>query len=292
MARPFKRGLGYFPLDVGFFQDPKIKELMFENGQLGVIAYLRILTLVYAEGYYLKMDKEELAKLLFYEFRSPYCRSVDRIREAILTMVNCGLLHGPSLSVGVITSSSIQKQYLISTQRRKGEIDKTYWILDEKEEARIEVFKNSTLKPREESALLKVNETITGVNAAITSVNDDSSTQNKNKNKKENKRDIKDKCDKWKEDLPFKPTYYLLCLLNDGIVDISYPKLYELNDMLETLSDSYEFEDFKDAFNYTRAKMKQNKEYIGDVYSYFRESILNNLDIVERMKDDDFDYFS
>ena len=48
MARPFKQGLQYFPLDVNIFEDEKIQDLNLAFGYLGEIIYIRLLSMIYA----------------------------------------------------------------------------------------------------------------------------------------------------------------------------------------------------------------------------------------------------
>ena len=47
MARPLKKGLAYFPMDVDFFLDPKIANLLIRHGPLGVTTYIALLTMIY-----------------------------------------------------------------------------------------------------------------------------------------------------------------------------------------------------------------------------------------------------
>ena len=49
MARPRKRGLEYFPFDVDFFSDKKIKVLKGRFGADGVMIYIYLLCEVYKE---------------------------------------------------------------------------------------------------------------------------------------------------------------------------------------------------------------------------------------------------
>jgi hypothetical protein len=57
MSRQQKRGVDYFPFDVDFFADRKIKELRGKYGADGVTLYLYLLCQIYKdEGYYLAID--------------------------------------------------------------------------------------------------------------------------------------------------------------------------------------------------------------------------------------------
>lgn len=59
MARPQKKGLSYFPFDVDFFNDRKIKILFSKFGSMGIMIYIYIICEIYKEkGYYLLLDEE------------------------------------------------------------------------------------------------------------------------------------------------------------------------------------------------------------------------------------------
>ena len=54
MARPLKKGLGYFPLDTDLYSDRKIQRLLRKYGCKGICIYLAILCEIYREkGYYI-----------------------------------------------------------------------------------------------------------------------------------------------------------------------------------------------------------------------------------------------
>ena len=64
MARPFKDGLEYFPLDTTFFMDDKIRLLKSEFGIAGIIVYVYLLCEIYRdEGYYKNLN-DDVAMLM------------------------------------------------------------------------------------------------------------------------------------------------------------------------------------------------------------------------------------
>ena len=64
MARPQKTGLDYFPFDVYFFSDKKIRRLRAKYGNDGVTAYIYILCLIYRDkGYYAEYDDDLILDL-------------------------------------------------------------------------------------------------------------------------------------------------------------------------------------------------------------------------------------
>ena len=58
LARPKKSGLSYFPLDVDFFEDPKIKILRARYGRDGIMFYIYLLCEIYKQGYYIQVDDD------------------------------------------------------------------------------------------------------------------------------------------------------------------------------------------------------------------------------------------
>lgn len=58
MARIAKSGLEYFPFDIDFFQDIRIRKLIKRQGGKAVTVYALLLCLIYKNGYYIQWDKE------------------------------------------------------------------------------------------------------------------------------------------------------------------------------------------------------------------------------------------
>lgn len=58
MARIAKSGLDYFPFDVDFFQDVRIRKLIKRQGGKAVAVYAHLLCLIYKSGYYMQWDTE------------------------------------------------------------------------------------------------------------------------------------------------------------------------------------------------------------------------------------------
>ena len=58
MARTIKKGLDYFPFDVDFFQDIRIRKLIKYQGGKAITVYALLLCNIYRNGYYAEWDKE------------------------------------------------------------------------------------------------------------------------------------------------------------------------------------------------------------------------------------------
>lgn len=58
MGRNRKIGLDYFPMDVDFFQDIRIRKLIKYQGGKAVTVYALLLCIIYKQGYYMRWDEE------------------------------------------------------------------------------------------------------------------------------------------------------------------------------------------------------------------------------------------
>ncbi len=128
MARPTKTGLDYYPMDVGFLRDKKVRLLRSEFGASSVLFVLYVLGKVYeGDGYFLAWDKDEL--LL----------AADELREtpAYISEVLQGCLKRSIFDervfqmFSVLTSAGIQRRYLRGCEKRDGiAIFNEYWLLN------------------------------------------------------------------------------------------------------------------------------------------------------------------
>ena len=164
MARPIKRGLDYFPFDVDFFTDPKIRILRSRYGADGVTLYMYLICEIYRNGYYLKSD-DDFLYLVADELRM----DINKVRQVLNFLLERSLFSKTLFqSDKVITSTGIQKRFQTAVKERakKTPINiKDYWLLDESET----------------ESFLKVNH-----NSDNSTKNDSNSTTNDVKERKEN----------------------------------------------------------------------------------------------------------
>ena len=151
MARPIKQGLEYFPFDINFFQDLKIRKLIKYQGGKSITVYALLLCNIYKEGYYMRWD-EELPFIISEQtgFEEAY------IREVIKCCLLVGLFSRELYEMEkILTSRGIQERYqnICILCRRKCD------------------FSEFTLISSEE----------TDVNSEETAVNSENSTQRKGK---------------------------------------------------------------------------------------------------------------
>ena len=161
MARPIKQGLEYFPFDIDFFQDLKIRKLIKYQGGKSITVYALLLCNIYKEGYYMRWD-EELPFIISEQtgFDEAY------IREVIKCCLLVGLFSkGLYETEKILTSKGIQERYqnICILCRRKCD------------------FSEFDLVSSEETNVYSEETT---VNSEETTVNSENSTQRKGKERK------------------------------------------------------------------------------------------------------------
>ncbi len=107
MARIAKSGLEYFPFDIDFFQDIRIRKLIKRQGGKAVTVYALLLCLIYKNGYYMQWDKE-------LPFIGSEMSGFDEayVSEVITTCLALGLFDKKLFdNQQVLTSKGIQVRY-------------------------------------------------------------------------------------------------------------------------------------------------------------------------------------
>ena len=133
MARPAKRGLDYFPLDVDIFDDPKVQFVTARFGAKGDGVFIRLLCKIYREGYALHFD-DDTALLV--------ARSVGDIglhglvMDVVHELLKRGFFDRSIFEkFGLLTSHGIQKRYLkiCTSGKRSGYEIPTHLLLTPEE---------------------------------------------------------------------------------------------------------------------------------------------------------------
>ena len=134
MARPQKRGIDYFPFDVEFFDDKKIKVLKGRYGADGIAVYIYLLTLIYREnGYYAEYDED-----LKYIISGDLNMKDEKIEQIINFLLERSLFNDKLFkSDKVLTSRGIQLRFQEATKSRGSktaiEIEEKFWVLSSEE---------------------------------------------------------------------------------------------------------------------------------------------------------------
>lgn len=178
MARPVKRGLAYFSFDVDLFEDDKLFDIQNDYGCLGESIYVRLLCLVYKNGYYYRFESiDKLAAMLIKSIGNKWIGSKQTVIQVIRALVKVGLFREDLFASNVITSESIQRRYLKACERRQSINNGEFWLLRGEESHGIPMRNKS------------VNEEETGVsvynNPIIVYSNDTKTNTNINTNTKE-----------------------------------------------------------------------------------------------------------
>ena len=294
MARHLKLGLDYFPLDVDFESDPKIRKLFRTFGSEAVLIYIDFLCIIYKNGYYVESDLETLAEDIWYHLKFKNSDfSFDDLVAVLDKMVEMNMIDYVSLKRdGIITSKAIQKQFMASTIRRKN-VDRSHWILTEEDENAVNIYadrnrvnacKNNdediSESEDEENINVRNNEDnvlINEENDRNNSIDDRISTQSKSKRKSKEKKK-EDKEDKYdKRNVPFPLSYYTKCLIDDHLITIYDINLYKFEELFDEARECHEFELVQRVFRYTRDYVRKHKHEIVDIYDYFKKAFEMNL---------------
>lgn len=130
MARPPKDGVEYFPLDVDFLQDDKIRLVKAEFGAKGIAVVIALLCDIYRNNGYFKVWDNDCCLLM-----------ADAVGCGIvpenITQVVQGCLRrsffdeGVFQMFGILTSAGIQRRYIRAVSTRDDiQIIEEYWLLD------------------------------------------------------------------------------------------------------------------------------------------------------------------
>ncbi|RHA11728.1 DUF4373 domain-containing protein [Megasphaera sp. AM44-1BH] len=115
MARPTKQGLDYFPLDVGFLQNVKVRRIMRACGIQSIPVLISLLANTYCdEGYFLRWDSD-MPFLIADELgvsEGAVTAVVDKATQ--VDFFNANMYQ----KYGVLTSDGIQKRFFEATARR------------------------------------------------------------------------------------------------------------------------------------------------------------------------------
>ena len=169
MARPRKDGLDYFPLDVNFLSDLKIKKIIRSYGAQSVAVVMSVLTTIYRDNGYFATYDDDLIFIIADELKL----EDSYVKNVIEKLIEVDFLNKEQKEKNnILTSIGIQERYLKACERRvKTTLNATYSLLND----------SSNELPQTENA---DEEGLCIQKPRSTGVNDSKSTQSKvNKNK-------------------------------------------------------------------------------------------------------------
>ena len=181
MARPIKKGLEYFPFDVGFFSDKKVKILKSRYGADGIVIYQYLLCEIYKEnGYFLVVDED-----FEYIISDDLNMESDKVKQVLNFLLKRSLFDDTLFqSDKVLTSAGIQKRYQEAVKARaskKSIIVDNYWLLSKEETA-------SYIKVTHFSNKSKINDDKSWINSSLSVEKLHKEKESKEKESKENKK--------------------------------------------------------------------------------------------------------
>ena len=180
MARISKPGLDYFPLDVNFFQDRKVRRISNRHHAAGIAALTSLLCLIYKEkGFYIAWNQDTL-----FDISQEVCCEEEEMQAIIDDCLSVGLFDTYIYKeYGILTSQAIQEQYhkIITDSRRKYKLPlEQFWLIKEGEdgtennsaEIRNNINSKGTEVDEAESHIVgaEVNAIKTGINITATEV--------------------------------------------------------------------------------------------------------------------------
>lgn len=127
-----KKGIQYFSMDVDFFTDSKIQFVDARFGAKGIVITIRLLTLIYRQGYYITWNDDE-AFLLAKSVGDNVTASL--VSDVVQELVKRGFFNEELFnSFKILTSRGIQERYLEACKRRKTvEMDGRYLLYERPE---------------------------------------------------------------------------------------------------------------------------------------------------------------
>lgn len=291
MARLCKKSLVYFPLDVEFFSDRKIRRLNIRTNYVGSTIYLFMLTMIYRDSYYIKTSITDLIENIVSSFPNNNVYSLKQVEEIINLCLDLGLFDKALAKNGVFTSKGIQRQYLLSTRRRKDVDIKNYWFLTEEDMIEINIKLKSSCEHNDEideteedncihnanNNGINVDNNLVELDHCSPDVDQSKSKRKSNSKKNSDKREKNDKFDKTKlYSLP-KTHYLTQVLIHNKYIDEWSLDIPKYNSLFEDLCNNYEFKDVCIATNYLLNYSKHADPPIDFPFAFFSSSIIRSL---------------
>ena len=191
MARISKPGLDYFPLDVNFLQDRKVRRISCRHHAAGIAALTSLLCLIYKEkGYYISWNKDTL-----FDIAQEACCEEEEMQAIIDDCLAVGLFDDLIYKeYGVLTSQAIQEQYhkIITDSRRKYKLPlEHFWLIKEdfKDVTESHDFATTMPQTKEETDTdIKGKQEMDMENEIKSEIKKDKETERQGKCEKENER--------------------------------------------------------------------------------------------------------
>lgn len=126
MGRPTKQGIDYFPLDVGFFTDLKVRKVSRSCGSKSTSILICLLCNIYRNnGYYLVWDQD-----MPFVIADEIGVSEEDVNEVVVKALQVGFFNNEIYEkCNILTSAGIQKRYILATyQRKERQLNEEYLV--------------------------------------------------------------------------------------------------------------------------------------------------------------------
>lgn len=233
MARPKAKGVEYFPLDVGFLSDLKIRKIMLSHGAASIAVLIYIFAAIYKdEGYFMSIKDDEISLVAL-----DTNLDADYVKQVINRACEVGLFSFKIYdNFRILTSEGIQNRYLKITERRKS----------------VKINADINLVNAD------IMHTETRVNVAETRVNVAKTRVNVYQNEQSKVKEIESKVNKSKEKSFMQPVF------NNWINNFGDISSY-LMEVLESLVLEYGVDEVLSALEVAKSKGTTNVKYIEGV---------------------------
>ena len=129
MARPNKTGLDYFPLNVDFFDDDKLRFVAARFGELGELITIKLMCKIYKNGYFVQWSDDDA--LLFASIAGKNV-TVELVNDVVCELLKRGLFDKNMFDqFNILTSNGIQTRFAkicSDAKRKQPHIDPIYQI--------------------------------------------------------------------------------------------------------------------------------------------------------------------
>ena len=153
MARPIKKGLDYFPMDINILHNVKIRRALRKYGEKGFMAYIHLLCEIYNNSYFLEIGDNEL-----FEFADVFNLKDEEAEPMIDYLVKIKLFDAEIWEkYHVLTSQEIQNRYFSAKSKSNIDLSSLPYLLNAgviSEETRV----NSEKMPQSKGKENKVKE--------------------------------------------------------------------------------------------------------------------------------------
>jgi hypothetical protein len=289
VPRKITHGLEYHPESVIFFEGIDVKRAIAYGGDTSMTLYAMIKNDIFRTGHYFKFKSMDD---LIFNYSEKLRRTEEETRRAFDALFKYDFLDIELFEKGYLTSVEIQEIYYEATKKRKIRFIDHQWLLTEEQMRYLDIPRKQRKKM--ESAT-EVEQSTPQVVVGTPEVFPSTQSNSKSKSESKNKKDKLIYNDLGKiplTSLPFDSDYYFRMYYNQDILSGLEEKAKEINDMFIEFRELYDPDELHKAIKYTANRIKVNKwmdsnnKPIINKHTYLRETITNNIYMIQKNRKD------